>query len=44
MKNKNIDDLDTSFSNILKRFDFMVPEMNVDKKDIDNTMQAIIKM
>ena len=43
-KNKNIDDLDTSFSNILKRFfDFMVPEMNVDKKDIDNTMQAIIK-
>jgi curved DNA-binding protein CbpA len=43
-KNKNIDDLDTSFSNILKRFfDFMVPEMNVDKKDIDNTMKAVIK-
>ena len=43
-KNKNVDDLDTSFSNILKRFfDFMVPEMNVDKKDIDNTMHAIIK-
>lgn len=42
-KNKNIDDLDTSFSNILKRFfDFMVPEMNVDKNDIDNTMEAII--
>jgi DnaJ-class molecular chaperone len=34
-KNKNIDDLDTSFSNILKRF--------VDKKDIDNTMKAVIK-
>ena len=43
-KNKNIEDLDTSFSNILKRFfDFMVPEINVDKKDIDNTIEAVIK-
>jgi curved DNA-binding protein CbpA len=42
-KNKNINDIDTSFSNILKRFfDFMVPEMNIDKKDINNTMKAVI--
>jgi curved DNA-binding protein CbpA len=34
---------DTSFSFILKRFfDFMVPEMKVDRKDIDNTMNVII--
>lgn len=42
--NRNIDDLDTSFSSILKRFfDSMMPEMNIDKKDINNTMHAIIK-
>jgi curved DNA-binding protein CbpA len=42
--NRNIDDLDTSFSSILKKFfDFMVPEMNVHQNDINNTMEAIIK-
>jgi len=42
--NRNIDDLDTSFSSILKKFfDFMLPEMNVHQNDINNTMEAIIK-
>ena len=42
--NNCIDDLDTSFASILKKFfDFMVPEMNVEKKDIDSTVEAIIK-
>jgi len=42
--NRNIDDLDTSFSSILKKFfDFIVPEMNVHQNDINNTMEAIIK-
>lgn len=34
---------DTSFSFILKRFfDFMVPEMKVDRKDVENTVNVII--
>ena len=42
--NKNIDELDTSFSSILKRFfDFMAPDIAINKKDINNTMNAIIK-
>ena len=36
-KNCNIEELDTSFSNILKKFfDFMAPDMHFDKKDIEN--------
>ena len=43
-KNCNIEELDTSFSNILKKFfDFMAPDMQFDKKDIENTMEAVIK-
>ena len=44
-KEENRDSVDdTSFSIILKRFfDFMVPEMNIEHKDIHNTVNAIIK-
>lgn len=42
-KNRDIKDIDTSFSNILKRFfDFMVPNMNIDNKDLHKTMELII--